>query len=617
MQRKRLLWQFYPPYLLIVLFSLIAVTWYALSSFQQFYVEHAFSDLEARARLISLQFHPHLLNQDTEAIDQLCKTLGEFSETRITVYSSTGQFLGDSEKTLSLSSNASDRPEVQQALQGKLGIATRNSLALNQEMLFLAIPVIRDNQLIGVLRTSIGLTPFDEILESIRNKMIVGCFVILILATYVSFIVSRRISRSLEEMKRGAERFARGELDQKLLIPNSEEMGALAEMLNHMASQLDERLHTVVQQRNEQEAILASMVESVIAVDDRQIVLNINQAAARLFGTSVQAACGRSLKEIVRNVDLQLFIKKTLSNKEAVEGDILMQSEQERVLQAHGTYLRDGTGRRIGALIVLNDITRLRQLENIRRDFVANVSHELRTPITSVKGAVETLLDGAMDRREDALRFLAIISRHADRLNAIIEDLLQLSRVEEGTNNESIVLELSPLKEVLEHAAQTCEIKAQEKAIAIQIECEERFVAKINPPLIEQAIVNLIENAIKYSESNTQVWVKVTEIESDTIIRVMDEGCGIDKRHQPRLFERFYRVDKARSRQLGGTGLGLAIVKHITQAHGGWISVESTVGKGSTFSIHLPRYQTALQVEPDYERPSAVPKYSSSPAYKP
>jgi two-component system phosphate regulon sensor histidine kinase PhoR len=243
----------------------------------------------------------------------------------------------------------------------------------------------------------------------------------------------------------------------------------------------------------------------------------------------------------------------------------------------------------VGVLVVLNDITRLRKLENIRKDFVANVSHEIRTPITAIKGFVETLRDGAMQSPEEADRFLGIIQNHVQRLESLVEDLLSLSRIEEDTEKEAIALEEKAVKDVLAGALQLCQMKAEPKQIRMVLSCKQDVVARINPSLLEQAVVNLLDNAVKYSEPGKSVWVEMDKTEKDVLIRVRDEGCGIEKQYQERLFERFYRVDKARSRKLGGTGLGLAIVKHIMEAHGGRVSVESQPGRGSTFTLHLPR----------------------------
>jgi two-component system phosphate regulon sensor histidine kinase PhoR len=344
-----------------------------------------------------------------------------------------------------------------------------------------------------------------------------------------------------------------------------------------------------MRQRNEIKAVLSSMVEGVIAVDMEERVISMNHAAARMFGCDPAEAQGRSIQEVVRNTVLQQFVKNALSSQEAVEKEIVLSSDRDRFLNGHGTLLRDAEGKQIGALIVLNDVTRLLRLEKIRREFVANVSHEIKTPITAIKGFVETLRDGAVENHEDAERFLEIISKHVDRLEAIIEDLLSLSRIEQEAEREKVVLDEGRIKDVLETAVQICEAGAMAKKIEVELSCAKEMVANLDPQLLEQAIVNLIDNAIKYSNDGGTVRVEALQRENEIIISVHDQGCGIEKKHLPRLFERFYRVDMARSRQMGGTGLGLAIVKHISQAHGGRVAVESIPGKGSTFSIHLPK----------------------------
>jgi two-component system phosphate regulon sensor histidine kinase PhoR len=253
----------------------------------------------------------------------------------------------------------------------------------------------------------------------------------------------------------------------------------------------------------------------------------------------------------------------------------------------HGTILRNDKGESLGAVVVLNDITRLRHLENIRRDFVANVSHELKTPITSIKGFVETLREGALKDPGDSERFLGIIAKQADRLNSIIEDLLTLSKIEESEKTE-LQLEEHNLKAVLQSAISLCDIKAKSKKATVTLDCNDELTAKINPELLEQAIINLLDNAIKYSDEGGDIKISAIRLNSEINISVRDWGIGIERRHLPRLFERFYTVDKAHSRELGGTGLGLAIVKHIVLAHHGNVSIESAPGKGSTFTILLP-----------------------------
>ncbi len=362
----------------------------------------------------------------------------------------------------------------------------------------------------------------------------------------------------------------------------------LAESLNTMAAQLDERIQRVLRQQSEHQAMLSSMEEGVMAVDRGGTVLSVNDPCASLLGVEPDKLRGRSIYEVLRKPDLLKFIENSQASTRSLDGDLRFFSPEERWLHAHGTALHDARGQKIGVLIVLHDVTRLRHLENVRRDFVANVSHELRTPITSIKGFVETLLEEGLDDPANARRFLGIVLRQANRLDAIITDLLLLSRIERGNEDQRIETDAEPLVQVLQVARETCEKKAQDKSVEIVVDCACDLVAKINAPLLEQAVINLIDNAIKYSDAGATVRVAAMQEQSSAVIRVMDNGRGIAANHLPRLFERFYRVDKARSRELGGTGLGLAIVKHIMTAHQGCVQVESTVGRGSTFTLRFP-----------------------------
>ncbi|MBW1782526.1 MAG: ATP-binding protein [Deltaproteobacteria bacterium] len=294
------------------------------------------------------------------------------------------------------------------------------------------------------------------------------------------------------------------------------------------------------------------------------------------------------IHEMVRNTALYDFVTASLSDSGPPEKDRVLSWGDERFFNAQSTALRDASQNRIGALIVLNDFTRIRKLENIRKEFVANVSHEIKTPITAIKGSVETLRDGAIRRTEDADRFLGIIEKHVNRLEVIIEDLLSLSRIEQESDGQGIELIERNVAEVLQNAVHLCGVLAAAKKIHIELSCEKNIALKMDASLLEKAVVNLLNNALTYSPEGSVIHVDVSQKQDEIRIAVRDQGCGIAKEHLARVFERFYRVDKARSRQLGGTGLGLAIVKHIVEAHAGGVSVESTPGKGSTFTIHLP-----------------------------
>ncbi len=588
MKRKKLLWQVYPYYLIIIVGSLISAAFYASGQMRDVYREEITKNLEAVAKLTRNQLHPVFRFENNRQIDSLCKLLGKESQSRITIVDSNGRVLGDSDIDPTLMENHRNRTEIAQALGGEVSAASRYSNTLQQNMIFVAVPVESDGEIIGAVRAGLPVTSIEGVLASFNKRMIWSGLIISILATLLSLIIFRRLSRPLADLKAGAERFAQGEFTAKIAVPDSEEIGSLAESMNSMAAQLNQRIGIIVRQSNEQEALLSSMVEGVLAVDINDNIINLNQAAAKLFNIEPGQALKRSVYEIIRHAELQDFVKTTFSSPDPVEKEIIIQSEPDKILQAHGSVMHDAKGEPVGAVIVLNDVSNLKKLENIRRDFVANVSHELKTPITSIKGFVETLIDGPLENPEETRRFLNIIVNQTDRLNSIVDDLLTLSRIEKEFEKHEIELNPLPLWEVLTAAVQACEAAATAKGIQINLEGDNAIVADVNKRQLEQAVINLIDNAVKYSDSHSKIRVKVGSDNRGIEIAVIDQGSGIDKKHLPRIFERFYRVDKSRSRDIGGTGLGLAIVKHIAIAHGGSVSVESTPGQGSVFTIHLP-----------------------------
>jgi two-component system, OmpR family, phosphate regulon sensor histidine kinase PhoR len=587
-KRRRLLWYLYPSYLLIILLSLFSTAWFATDWLQDVYLQKMTSDLTVRARLVGTCVGRDLSPEHRSEIDALVKKVGAQTATRLTIILPSGEVFADSEADPSILPSHAERPEVLAALRGETAHSVRWSYTAKTELLYAAVPVKRNDEVVAVARAGVPAWPLTTILRPIFLEIALAAFLIAAFAGLVSFLVSRPLTRTIREMKEGAERFSAGDLFYRMDGGSSEETGALAEAMNRMAERFHDRLATVTSQRDELEAVLRGMVEAVLVVDERERIVRVNRAAERLFHVDAKAVRGRTLLEAIRNNDLRRFVRKVLDSETPIEESLTIPGEPEVLLQAKGSFMKDGSGRPTGAVVVLNDMTRLRALEKIRKDFVANVSHELKTPVTSIKGFLETLSEGAIEDPENARRFLDIVIKQADRLGMIIEDLLSLSRIEQEAEKGSISLESGSLAKVFEAVSKTCRDRAEEKAISLEWKCDPDLMAMINPTLLEQALVNLIDNAVKYSEPGKSVTLSAEWAEGEIAILVRDQGYGIPREHLSRVFERFYRLDKGRSREVGGTGLGLAIVKHIVNAHNGRIFVESLVGRGSTFSIRLP-----------------------------
>ena len=587
-KRLPLFWKLYPPFLMIVLIPLLAASWYADFSMRRFFMDQTSSNLGARANLLKDQMTAYLMAEDWKNIDLLCKRAGIFADTRITVILPLGKVLGDSEADPKTMENHSDRPEFVKAMSGETGVFTRYSDTLREPMMYLAVPLIEGEKRIGVLRTSMSISAIDTQLEKIHQRTSFGVLVVALLATGASLLFSRRVSRPLEKIREGAENFAKGQLSYRLPVFASSETQLLARTMNAMAASLDERMQTIIGQKNELEAVLASMIEGVMALDLKETIISINHTAARMFFRKPSELINRSVQEAIRNPDFHRFVRLALRDEAPREEDLHFYISGETVLEARSSALKNARGERIGILIVLNDVTRLRRLENMRKDFAANVSHEIKTPLTAIKGFVETLKNGALNRPEEAAKFLGIIEKHTNRLNAIIDDLMKLSLIEQKTDKKEILLENRHLLPSLQSARQLCQSMADEKAIQIMLFCEETLSINLNAALIEQVFVNLLENAVKYSGPGGSIEIVAKKTDAGVAVSFQDHGIGVAPEHLPRLFERFYRADPSRSRKLGGTGLGLAIVKHIVNAHGGGITVDSAPGEGSEFVVHIP-----------------------------
>jgi two-component system phosphate regulon sensor histidine kinase PhoR len=588
LKRRRIFWQTVPLQIFLVAALLLFVTIDGSRRFHRLALDHLTGVLEDNARLASNLAADAVLSGDGKTVDSLCKTFGRSMSRRVTVIRSDGTVLGDSEKDPASMENHADRPEVREALSGRLGIMERYSMTLDKRMMYVAVPLASDGKVVGVARVSESLDDVKAFIRTARFRIglmpwVVGFFLVLIVAAY-----AYRLRQSVTRFREGLSRIEQGDYQHPVYDVPIPALDPVAYGLNHAAEAVQRRMACVIRERDDLEAVLADMTEGVMVVDGNDRIQKFNRSAEKLFGQAFGAVLGRPVYEAIRNGALLRFIEKTQASSEPIEEDIVLHETQDIFLQAHGTPLHGSEGRIPGILLVFSDVTRLRRLENLRKEFVANVSHELKTPVTSIQGFVETLKGGAIENPKDAERFLDIIHRHTQRLNAMIDDLLNLSRIEQQAEKRDIILERNSVRDVLEEAVSVCQAKADAGTITLQVECGKDLFAMMRPDLMAQAVSNLIDNAVKYSGAGGQVTVRAVQKEDGIHIEVEDRGTGIPKEHLPRLFERFYRVDPSRSRDMGGTGLGLAIVKHVAQAHGGRTAVESEEGKWSVFSIVLP-----------------------------
>jgi len=591
-KRKTLFWKLYPSFLIIAIISLLAIVMIALWSFKSFYYQERADDLEIRAKILMPEFSRLIQSQNNQEIQKKSQKLGDDSSTRITIILPSGEIVGDNKKDPTTMDNHKSRPEIEQAILLGKGLSIRYGHTLAIESMYFAIPIIAQDKVIGILRTSTPLDTLQNALWSIYYKVSLGFFILIIITAFASWWMSKALVRPLEVMKVQAQRLAKGDFSSRVQLSSNDSLESeqLGQAFNEIAIQLNQRIEIILNQRNEQEAVFSSMVEGVIAVDNSENILRINQAAYNILKISEKNIEGVKLKHVIDNIELHDLILFALKQNMPVGQEIIIHNEieHEQVLLAQSAPLLDIHKHKCGTLVVFNDITKLKEFELQRKEFVANVSHELRTPLTAIQGLSETLIEFPDLVQEKRAYFIGVIHTHSIRLESIIENLLTLSKIEKETEIDDIDFVDESITVALSNAVFLCKDKALERNIDIILNNAENITFKHNSSLIEQAIINLLNNAIKYSNGNSEIKITVIKQNHEIKISVEDKGSGIPEQHLSRLFERFYRVDKARSRELGGTGLGLSIVKHIALAHKGTVTVNSEIDRGSIFSLILP-----------------------------
>ncbi|MBU1219663.1 PAS domain-containing protein [Myxococcota bacterium] len=554
----------------------------------QFFKDRYFKDLKTelgkKADITVFTLQEILKNKDISKLQDFCRISGERAKLRYTVIASDGVVLCDSRHDRNTMDNHQSRPEIEKALNSGQGHAVRWSDTRDKHLFYLAKSFDAGYGKY-VVRVSEEMKKIHSELKWIYLRIFIVGIVILALAFIFSSFISLKIVFPITEMNAGVESITAGNLDIELEPTGLSELEGLRKNINTMARELKTRIETVTYQRNELETILANMNEAVIAIDADEEVLKFNSRAAELFSLDPEIHTGRPVRSLIRNVHVHEFIVKLLDSEVDMECEIAPGAASDGHFLLRGSTLRGKNNWLWGAILVFTDITRLKKLENIRREFVANVSHELKTPLTSIRGYVETVV-GELDDRTEIREFLIKALNQTERLNNIIEDLLALSRIEEG--EKAKVLTNESLGDIINCSIASLESAAKEKNIRIEVPVKSDTLVPCIRNLLEQAFINVLGNAIRYGNENSAIIVSSTFEKGTVTVSIKDEGPGIAPEHLERIFERFYRVDKARSRKLGGTGLGLAIVKHIMKLHSGSVRVESQLGKGSVFYITIP-----------------------------
>ena len=556
---------------------------------------HTRQQLLHDARLIrSYLENAPLPSLSPETIDPIADRLGEQCGARVTVVTDDGVVAGDSSIPLSavpLMENHGSRPEILEAIASGTGNSIRYSNTLETDMAYVAVP-FRTEQARGVVRVALPLQQFRWIESHIWKIVLAALGIGLVLSVVLSWGTERLVSRPIERMTEVARRQAAGDFAVTASAPTHVELSSLAAALNEMAAQSKERLSRIREENAQLEAVLSGMAEGVMVTSAEGRILMVNPAFKRMMDVDAWCLNKRPI-EVVRNHDLQSVVDAAIDSAPSLREDAVFDLTLEwnqRIFQVHLTPIRIGE-RLHGVVAVFHDVTELRRLEQVRKDFVANVSHELRTPLTSIKGYVETLLDGAMDDSAAMRRFMTSVRHHADRLQALVEDLLQLSRIESG--RYEVEFTSCRLDRISERVAEIFAKQIEGKQLDFSLRFETDRPARGDPELMERALSNLVDNAVKYTEKGGSIAIGTVERDDEIILSVADTGPGIPSEALPRIFERFFRVDRARSRELGGTGLGLAIVRHTMELLNGKAWVESRLGEGATFYLSLPVWSGA------------------------
>lgn len=575
--------------LYVLLIAIIIIGLLSYSTIESTYNKGVEDKLISNAYLTGEIISERLDGYGFENINKYVRKIKISGEIRITIINSDGTVLADTDEDISFMENHKDRPEVRKAMAGINSIEKRYSDTIKANYLYYALSVNSNAENKVIARLSIPLKDIELIKTKYLSNLLIAFAFGLIIALIIGYNTSKRITKPISQITKISEEISKGNFDVKLKIKGNDEITELAGTINYMSEQLQYYIKGLNSRKNEMEAILSSVINGIIAIDNNQRILFINKYAKKLLDIEEENLEGLHLIYVLRNHQVNEYLKNTIENKKFEETEIALNYPKEKNIKLYTNPImeHDGIGL-IGIIITLQDVTQIRKLEGIKSEFVANVSHELKTPLTSIKGFIETLKEGAINDEKVALRFLNIIDVEAERLTNLISNILTLSELE--IKKEEDKMESFDLEDSIDELIPIFKSQIEKKSIKIEKAIKENMGSLYgDKDKFKQMMINIIDNAIKYSNEDGRVIIESYIEDNWKVISVEDFGLGIPKENMPRLFERFYRVDKARSRTgEGGTGLGLSIVKHIAISFGAEITVESHVGKGTKFKIRFP-----------------------------
>jgi two-component system, OmpR family, phosphate regulon sensor histidine kinase PhoR len=586
-------------YLVLIIIGVSVTGLFTTQLVQRFYKNEVEEKLKSTATLIEYQVSDNIsknIKVNYNAVAQKYAELLDHSakskipidkiNTRITFINFNGKVLGESQYDYLEMENHLNRKEIQEAMKGKIGEDMRFSKTLKVNFLYIAMP-LRSEKV--VLRVSVPLIQLEKIDVIIWHYTVIGIFVGLFLTTLLALKFSSYITKPVNQLSSAAREISNGKYSKRVNTKSKDELGQLADTFNDMAEKLEKTVAELTDKNAKVNLIINSMIGGIVAVDNNMKVILINDIAKGMFEIeNTHDVIGCNIIEIIRNSQINSYLEQTISDNISLINEVVIRTNEGKVLNIYTNPIisSESPNSNTGGIVFLQDITSIRKLEHIRTEFVSNVTHELKTPLTSIRGFIETLRSGAIDDRNVADKFLEIIDIEAERLYMLINDILHLSEIE--TKQKDTNVGIYSLKPIAEEVISILQSSADKKSITLKLDVDENLSIEANKDRIKQMFINLIDNGIKYNSKNGSVIIRGFKSEGMVVISVKDSGIGIAPEHLARIFERFYRVDKGRSRSMGGTGLGLSIVKHIVSLYNGDVRVYSQLGEGTEFIIQFP-----------------------------